>query len=413
MKVLLVNPSEGPDADYGALAKAATELPQLGLASVAASLHGGGHTVRVLDFFVEHANLKSLLDLIREEEYKVVGFSVYITTEKKTFYLSQKIKEAFPDIKICVGGPQVTLAQENFAKDFIDYVFLGEADLSILELINQIKKGNPYPQDIVGLLCNFDDKRLVGNSTTNLVDDINNLPIFDLEQYYDLTNYSPPIHIRGNKVINLVSVRGCPYACTFCAVAAINGTSMRRVSISRFVDNIEMYIKKGYDSFMIYDDTFTLSKRRAVDFCKELLERKLRIIWNCWSRVDLLDDNTLSYMKEAGCYLIMFGCESMNEKTLRKLKKGHSAEQNLVGIDLTKKHGILAASSFMIGLPGETKKDIMNTIDIISSSNLDLALFPIFEPYQGTPIYEDCKLEGKWIKDERYKNRLLVDQEEI
>ena len=108
MKVLLVNPSEGPDADYGALAKAATELPQLGLASVAASLHGGGHTVRVLDFFVEHANLKSLLDLIREEEYKVVGFSVYITTEKKTFYLSQKIKEAFPDIKICVGGPQVT-----------------------------------------------------------------------------------------------------------------------------------------------------------------------------------------------------------------------------------------------------------------------------------------------------------------
>ena len=291
---------------------------------------------------------------------------------------------------------------------------MGEADLSILELIESIKNGVDYPDNIKGLLCNFDNKTLQGVRETNLVEDINALPMFDLEQYYDLSNYYPPVHMQGTKIINIISVRGCPYPCTFCAVAAINGTSLRQVSTSRFVDNIELYVKKGYDSFMIYDDTFTLSKDRAVDFCKEIIKRNLKIKWNCWSRVDRLDNNVLSYMKEAGCYLITFGCESFNEKTLKLLKKGYPAEQNLKGLELTKKHGILTSSSFMIGLPGETKEDILHTIDVVcKKAALDFAMFPIFEPYKGTPVYDECKVQGHWIKNEKYKNRLLVDQDEV
>ncbi|MBT6718833.1 MAG: radical SAM protein [Nitrospina sp.] len=305
-------------------------------------------------------------------------------------------------------------AAENFKKDCIDYVFLGEADLTILELIERIEQGEPFPENIEGLVCNHDGKYLLGINKTALVPDLDQLPLFDLEQYYDLSHYYPPIHIRGNKVINTISVRGCPYPCTFCAVAAINGTNMRKVSIPRFVDNIELYMKKGYDSFMIYDDTFTIIKRRAIEFCREILKRKLKFVWNCWSRVDRLDDETLSLMREAGCYLIMFGCESMNEKTLLKLKKGYPVEQNLAGIEMAKKNGLLTSSSFMIGLPGETKEDIQHTIDVVcNKSQLDFAVFPVFEPYQGTPIYEDCEKEGRWLKDERYKNRLLVEQEAV
>jgi anaerobic magnesium-protoporphyrin IX monomethyl ester cyclase len=413
MRILLVNPSEGPDGEYGALSKAATELPQLGIASIAASLHANNHHVKVLDFFLENSNLDNLLERIESEQYEMVGFSVYITTEIKSFDYAKAIKERFPNIKICVGGPQVTLAPDNFDKEYIDYVFLGESDLNILDLIASIQNGVEYPEDIKGILCNYNGKTLQGVRETYLVDDINALPMFDLEQYYDLSNYYPPIHVQGNKVINIISVRGCPYPCTFCAVAAINGTSLRRVSNTRFVDNIELYIKKGYDSFMIYDDTFTLDKKRAVEFCKEVIKRKLKIKWNCWSRVDRLDDNVLSYMKEAGCYLITFGCESFNEKTLQLLKKGYPVEQNLKGLALTKKHGILTSSSFMIGLPGETKEDILHTIDVVCKVALDFAVFPIFEPYKGTPVYDECKVQGHWIKSDKYKNRLLVEQDEV
>jgi radical SAM superfamily enzyme YgiQ (UPF0313 family) len=412
MKVLLINPTGGPSEEYGALAKAATELPQLGVASIAASLHNHGYPTRVIDFFMEKVSTEELLEIIRSDGYDIVGFSVYITTEQKTFELAQKIKSNFPEVKICVGGPQATLAPENFKKDFLDYVFLGEADLTLVELIQNLEKGLPYPENISGLLYN-NGTPLQGNRETNLVSDLNDLPLFDLEQYYDLSNYYPPIHIRGNKVINLVSVRGCPYPCTFCAVAAINGTKFRKVSIERFVDNIELYTRKGYDSFMIYDDTFTLDKKRAVAISKEILKRKLKIFWNCWSRVDCVDDNTLSYMKEAGCYLITYGCESMNPKTLDKLKKGYGVEQNIEGIEITKRNGLLASSSFMIGLPGETREDILNTISKVNSTELDLAFFPVFEPYKGTPIYDDCVTEGRWMVDERYSNRLLVDQKEV
>jgi|GEM_PF-4218621 hypothetical protein len=110
MKILLVNPSVGADKEYGALAKAATELPQLGIASVAASLHGRGHEVRVADFFLENIGLLGLVEILETGGYDMVGFSVYITTESTTFYLAQKIKARFPNIRICVGGPQVTLA---------------------------------------------------------------------------------------------------------------------------------------------------------------------------------------------------------------------------------------------------------------------------------------------------------------
>jgi len=83
MKILLINPSEGPDCEYGALAKAATELPQLGIASIAASLHTNNHDVKVLDFFLQNLNLRDLERIVDREKYEMVGFSVYITTEKK------------------------------------------------------------------------------------------------------------------------------------------------------------------------------------------------------------------------------------------------------------------------------------------------------------------------------------------
>ena len=113
------------------------------------------------------------------------------------------------------------------------------------------------------------------------------------------------------------------------------------MSAGKFVDQLEYYVSKGFDSFMVYDDTFTVNKKRAVDISREIIKRKLKISWNCWSRVDCVDVETLSCMKDAGCYYIMYGCESLNDKTLRKLKKGFSVDQCLAGIEIAKKAGYI------------------------------------------------------------------------
>jgi anaerobic magnesium-protoporphyrin IX monomethyl ester cyclase len=290
----------------------------------------------------------------------------------------------------------------------VDYIFIGEADSTMPELVASLESGNKCP-DLPGVLANHQGA-FTGDSRLNLIKNLDQLPLLELDSFYDLSNYYPPIHVRGRKIINVASTRGCPYQCSFCAAAEVNGRNIRKMGVIRFVDQIQLYVEKGYDSITIYDDTFTIDKNRAVEISKEIINRKLNIAWNCFSRVDCVDYDTLSAMYEAGCYLIMFGCESLNDTTLKKLRKGFNANQCLQGIEIAKRAGLIVSSSFMIGLPGENKNDILNTIRQANNSDLDLAMYPIFEPYPGTPIYQDCQQEGHWVRN-KYKNDLMVEQD--
>jgi radical SAM superfamily enzyme YgiQ (UPF0313 family) len=181
----------------------------------------------------------------------------------------------------------------------------------------------------------------------------------------------------------------------------------------RFVDQLEYYAQKGHRSFVFYDDTFTCDQKRARKICREILARKLKISWKCFTRADRVDDELLKWMKDAGCYYINFGCESFNDKTLELLKKGFTTAQSLEAIDLVHRAGMIACSSFMLGLPDETIEDIEHTIKTACASDLTFAVFPIFEPLEGTPIYETCKSKGTWSVDSRYTNSLLRNQEAI
>ncbi len=411
MKVLLVNPTGSSEEEYGAMRKASTELPQLGLAAIAASLLQNNHEVRVIDMNIDQHSNDSLLGHIKKEDYDIVGFSIYVTTLRRALLLSKMVKQQMPEKTVIIGGPHVTLYPDDAFSEDVDYIFLGEADHSILELIEYMNNGNGEAPQITGLLKRVNGE-FKGDTSTNLVKDMNVLPKIELDKMYDLSRFYPPVHIRGKKVMNVIGTRGCPYKCTFCAVAEINGVKLRKLTPENFIDQLEYFVKQGYDSFIIYDDTFTIDRKRAAAIAKEILARRLNIKWNCFTRVDLITPELLDLMKESGCYHIMFGCESFNEKTVQKLKKGFTVEQSYKGIEMTNKAGIMAASSFMLGLPGETKEDMLHTIHEVCRLPFSTALFPIFEPYKGTNIYDDCKNEGKWIKSE-FKNNLLTDQEEI
>ncbi len=410
MRVLLINPTDGPESEYGALAKMATELPQLGLAAVATALSAAGHHAEILDAHIQGLTVEGMVERVRRDKVDMVGFSAYVTTETRTNRYAEVLREHCPDVVVVVGGPQVTLAPHRFRTPAIDYVFVGEADESVVELVAALESGDPL-RPIAGVIANAAADATV--PPLRLVSDLDALPLVKLDTLYPLDRFYPPVDIRGDRFVNLVSTRGCPYKCTFCAAAEVNGRRVRGMSPAHFADHVEYYVKKGISSFIFYDDTFTVNKKRAGEICRIFIERKLKIQWKCFTRVDCLSMDLLRLMKDAGCYYVMFGCESMNPKTLANLKKGFTVDQCFEGIGLAHEAGMVTSSSFMIGLPYETEDDIRNTIARVLETELDLALFPVFEPYEGTPIYEDCKQAGTWVRNGDYANKLLKDQGEV
>lgn len=410
-RFLLVNPTDGPESEYGALSRSGAELPQLGLAAVASALDLVGFHATIRDAHIQGLTERSLIDAIRQGGFRVVGFSVYITTMAKTFAYAAAIKRELPDVIVCVGGPQVTLAPQRFRTDTIDYIFIGEADESIVDFAQALADGR-LPggiEGVVGLTEPLPDAGL----PLRLVKDIDALPPIKLDKWYPLDRFYPAIHIRGKTVVNVVSARGCPYKCTFCAAAEVNGRRVRTLSPATFVDLLGYYASIGISSFIFYDDTFSLNRKRTLEICREIMTRNLKIEWKCFSRVDAVDPELLERMRDAGCYCITFGCESLNDKTLSLLKKGFTVQQCIDGIAQATDAGIITCASFMIGLPGETEADLRSTIRAAAASRLSLALFPVFEPYEGTPIYDLCHTTGEWIVDPRYRNNLLQNQESV
>jgi radical SAM superfamily enzyme YgiQ (UPF0313 family) len=249
---------------------------------------------------------------------------------------------------------------------------------------------------------------IVKNPREGLVADLDVLlpPALDL---YDMTRYYPPAHIQGKRVAHLLTSRGCPFQCTFCETKLTFGRSFRYHSTERVLAEIESLMDQGYDSFQFYDDVFTANKKRVEELCRAIIARDWHIKWMCFTRTNTVSRDLLALMKRAGCYMITYGGESGNDDLLALLKKGLTVEQNLLGIKLTREAGIDTTTSFMLGLPGETREQTLRTIQFALDSGLDYAVFPITEPYPGTELWVDAERHGTFDASGRYRNNLLSE----
>jgi radical SAM superfamily enzyme YgiQ (UPF0313 family) len=200
LKVLLCNATGGNVSDYGALAKAAPKFPPLGLACIAATAKERGHRVDILDAAAEPFTLEGLAARIKAGDYDVVGFSAYITTKDNVLYFTEGIKNACPEITVCVGGPQATLAPDMFRTRFIDYIFVGESDESFPGLCDFLAGGRAQVgPTIAGLIDNHDSSPASRMRPAGfpLVFDLDSLPLLRLDEYYDLDKYYPPVDTWG------------------------------------------------------------------------------------------------------------------------------------------------------------------------------------------------------------------------
>ena len=224
------------------------------------------------------------------------------------------------------------------------------------------------------------------------------MPAYDL---LPMESYKPyGIYDIGKKFSTMITSRGCPNNCSFCSSCQIWGKFWRGNSAERVVDEIEILNKiYGIEHIYFQDDEMTFPKARMNSICDLIIEKNLKIVWECLTHVNYVDKKLLEKMANAGCVNIVYGVESGDPKTLERIRKNIKLEQVRKVCKWTREVGIICRASFMLGLPWESKKEIRKTIEFAKTLDIDFVYFNMLTPFPNTEIYEEVR-----------KNNLFVDE---
>jgi len=337
----------------------------LGILRIAAVLEESGADVEVLDLSGISNYEEAVEDHCRNT--RAVNFGITATTDNRFRAIKtiQMIKARRPDIFVFVGGRHFHHTAESALKNIkeIDIVVRGEGELASQELLDKHFSGEST--DNVENIVYRKGNLTVVNPLRPLIKDLDSLP-FPAWHLFKLDRYNATLEgiENGPRSIGVISSRGCPNLCIFCANASFWNV-LRLRSPKNFVDEIETLHKNyGYRAFNFWDDTMTMVPRHILGICEEIIARKLDIIWYARARVNTVNENILKKMKEAGCKVISFGVESGSPRILKKIKKNISTEQILKAYDLSLGLGFNTKAFFMESFPGETLEDIKMTNDL-------------------------------------------------
>ena len=394
MNVLLINP--GASNIYS---KVEANLPPLGIAYLAAVAREGGHNIKIIDLNIE----KKALQKTNLNDYEVIGITTDTPRYNEALRIAKEIKKAGKPV--VMGGYHVTfLDEEALSTGFVDVVVRGEGEEIFLNLLNAWEN-NSGLKNIRGISY-VDEGNFIRNEDAPPPQNLDKLP-FPARDLLPISKYKTTLN--GVQSVNLITSRGCPYNCYFCASSKFGGIKWRSRSAKNIVDEMEMLHQDyGYRAFEFLDDNFTLNKKRIFAFADELEKRNMTdIIWWCFARVDTIAKNEamVKRMAEVGAYRVFLGLESVNENVLDDYGKGIEHNQQIEAINILKKYGIGIHGSFIIGDMNETKEMVMQTINWAKKTNLQIAQFSLLTPYPGTQLYDDMKKENKLL----HKNWRLFD----
>lgn len=359
-----------------------------------------GHTVHFLDAPAKQLNEKQSLEIIQQENSNKFLFVLNTSTPsiKSDTAFAGKIKEYYPEaFVILVGTHPSACAEETLAySKAVDAIAIGEYDCIIKELADILDKGKDIYQ--VRGLCLRSENGYIRTEAMLPMRNLDELPFASefIKEYLDEKDYF--FAAATYPSIQVFTGRGCPFLCNFCVYPqTMHGHAFRARSAENVVAEFE-YIASHFPNVkevVIEDDTFTANKKRVLDICRLLVEKKLnkRLKWLCNARVNL-DFETMCAMKKAGCRLIIPGIESGNQQILDNIKKGTKVEQFYDYVANAKKAGLLIHACYMVGNQGETKETMKETLRLALKLNTDTAQFFPLIPYPGTGAYNWAKANG-------------------
>ena len=408
MRVLFICPPTSQEERYGKLKDIGTLHPSLGIAYIAAYTEKKGHTVNIIDSEANCYNFDDIKRNIKDFKPEVIGMQTFCTNLSRCYKIAEITKNINSDIKIILGGAQATLSPKEIIKQKnIDFIICGEGEITFTHLLDALECKKNL-KEVNGLIWKDKDKVII-NKSQELIKDISILP-FPARHLLPMEKYHSSANLSGKHTLNIMTSRGCPFRCAYCSGHLTFGKTHRYNSTENVIGEIkELIIRYKADSIQFYDETFTANRNRVIELCDSMIKEKIKIPWSCFTRVNLVDEELLRKMKDAGCYLIFFGLESGVQRLLNLIKKDITLEQQKRAVDLCKKVGIEVWGSFILALPTETIEDAKQTIDWAIKLNLDYVQFPICTPFPGTELYEICKKSGG-ILTEDWENFLTWDE---
>lgn len=402
MKILLINPpieNTIQSCQPRILEEGLDFLPPLGLMYIAGYLEKEtSHHIEILDAQVERLGYERLEEIVGRKNPDAVGITAMTFTLIDVVKTAKTIKKINPGIKVILGGPHVIIyPEETISIPEIDFLVLGEGETVVKELLENIDTPDRL-KEIKGIVFRKNGE-IINTGIADSIKNLDDLPfparhLTPYKKYFSVVSPRFPVTI-------MFTSRGCPYRCLFCD-RPVFGKYFRARSAKNVVDEMEKCQKMGINEVFIYDDTFGVDRQRVLDTCSEIKKRGLSIAWDIRTRVDTVDEEVLSALKGSHCQRVHYGVEAGTQKILDALRKGITLEGARRAFMLAKKAGIQTAAYFMIGSPGETREDIMETIRFIKKINPDYIHIAVTTPFPGTPLYK-MALEEKIIAGDVWK----------
>lgn len=391
-----------------------TQRLPLGLMYISSFLESKGVKNNILDF--KGINNELAYNKIKEKIIQLkpefIGITCVVSEVNIVYDICEFIKKNCSETLIIIGGPHTSICPENFVDRRIkfDYLVIGEGEITFYELIKTLKNGGDI-NEVKGIAY-MKAGILVKNKYREMIQNLDELP-FPAYDKVDMKYYCRPnvwalrpIYISS---FTLFTSRGCPYNCNFCVAHAVWGRKVRFMSPERVVQHIEYIINTfKIDALYFGDESFTFSKERIYDIFNILKHKNIKILFGCQTRVNLLDENLLKFLKNNGCLQIDFGIESGSDRMLKIMNKQTSVEMCRNIDRICRKIKLRQFANMLINVPGETLEDLEKSLQVIKDRRYNSVIWNVYCPYPGvkwekTLDMEDLDIVNKYPSREAFE----------
>ncbi len=392
MKILLIRPA-GPKFYE-------TAGPDIGLGYLMRVLKDSGHKVELYDFFQKGTSTKDLIKRFNAYKPELIGFKTYSLALPEVDALIATLRRQGYNSHVVLGGPHPSGDPAGTLATLPDvsFVISGEAETGFPMLVEALEHDTDPPdsvlRDIPGL-----GWRSNGACVVNPAVFPKDFDQFGLPDWESMNPHKYPIDYTGAIYVPIMTTRGCPFHCTYCAGHKVTGRMLRHRSIDRIIEEIGLIkYRWGIRTFGLVDDNFTLDLEFAKEVCRAIISQGLDIRWRCPNgiRLDTLDAEVVRLMEKAGCFYVYVALESGSQRILDAMNRRTSLDVMIEKVKMIRRLStIKMLGFFIIGYPDETIGDIIASIRLAKALPLDMASFFLFTPHPGTDIYNRLKNEGR------------------
>ena len=403
MKIYLINPAPVKANDNKKETLFYASAPPLGLMYLASSLKKEGHSVFIIDQPAFNLKNSDIVEFIKKRDPDIVGFSCLCASFENAKSIAKELKQLNPNLKIIFGNYLATFYARKILNtyDWVDICVRGEGEITLVNLLDKLET-NQDLGEVDGITYRINGT-IKENKNRQILTELDKLPFPDrkmLPAFYK--NRIGGVDVTNYKFATMVSSRGCPFSCNFCACTAFSNGKWRTRSIDNIINEICLLADEGYREILFIDDNFTLSPKRINEFSKKIRKENLDIVFIGDGRVNNSSLSLFKSMKYANFEILMFGIESSSQRILNSYNKKITPEMSKIAIKNARAAGFkFLVGSFMIGALDETYNEAIDTLKFISTLDIDFPHIIFTRALPGTQLFNDL-IQKKIINEDDF-----------